>query len=71
MAAEKSDDFSELPKTLYKEGSAFVKRCVKPNRKEFLSVSKAVAAGFILMGFIGYIIKLVHIPINNVLVGSA
>jgi hypothetical protein len=36
---------------------------------EFLEISRAVAVGFLVMGFIGFAVKLVHIPINNILVG--
>ena len=36
---------------------------------EFLEISRAVAVGFLIMGFIGYLVKLIHIPINNILVG--
>jgi len=35
---------------------------------EFLSISRAVGVGFLVMGFIGYAVKLIHIPINNILV---
>ena len=35
---------------------------------EFLEISRAVAVGFLVMGFIGFAVKLVHIPINNILV---
>ena len=35
---------------------------------EFLKVSQAVAVGFLIMGFIGFFVKLVHIPINNIIV---
>lgn len=35
---------------------------------EFLEISRAVAVGFLVMGFIGFFVKLVHIPINNILV---
>jgi protein transport protein SEC61 subunit gamma-like protein len=27
--------------------------------------------GFLMMGFIGFFVKLVHIPINNILVGGS
>lgn len=37
---------------------------------EFLEISRAVAVGFLIMGFIGFAVKLVHIPINNILVFS-
>lgn len=29
---------------------------------EFIQISKAVAVGFAVMGFIGYFVKLIHIP---------
>lgn len=38
---------------------------------EYLKVLQAVSIGFALMGFIGYFVKLVHIPINNIIVGGA
>jgi hypothetical protein len=31
-------------------------------RIEFVQISKAVAIGFAVMGFIGYLVKLIHIP---------
>ena len=31
-------------------------------RVEFVQISKAVAIGFAVMGFIGYLVKLIHIP---------
>ena len=31
-------------------------------RTEFIQISKAVAIGFAVMGFIGYLVKLIHIP---------
>src|SRR5439155_22377094 len=35
---------------------------------EFIKISQAVAMGFLVMGFIGFFVKLIHIPINNILV---
>ncbi|OEH74542.1 protein translocation sec61 gamma subunit [Cyclospora cayetanensis] len=46
-----------------------VRRCTKPDAKEFKKIAWACAVGFLLMGFIGYFVKLVFIPINNILVG--
>ncbi|KAF8665254.1 hypothetical protein AX16_000276 [Volvariella volvacea WC 439] len=39
--------------------------------EEFVQICRAVAVGFAVMGFIGYFVKLIHIPINNILVGGA
>lgn len=38
---------------------------------EFLEISRAVAIGVLVMGFIGFAVKLMHIPINNILVSSS
>lgn len=38
---------------------------------EFMTVAKATLAGFVILGLIGFFIKLIHIPINHILVGSA
>jgi len=35
---------------------------------EFLDISRAVGVGFLIMGFIGFAVKLINIPINNILV---
>ncbi len=41
------------------------------DKKEFMQISKAVGMGFVVMGVLGYVIKLIHIPVNNILVGGA
>eukprot|EP00072_Mus_musculus_P035115 XP_006503573.1 PREDICTED: protein transport protein Sec61 subunit gamma-like [Mus musculus] len=47
-----------------------VKRYTKPNRKEFQKTAMATAIGFAIMEFVGFFVKLIHIPINNVIVGG-
>ena len=47
-----------------------VKKCTKPDRNEFTNIARAVGLGFTMMGFIGFFVKLIHIPINNILVGN-
>ena len=37
---------------------------------EFQKIAMATAIGFAIMGFIGFFVKLIHIPINNIIVGS-
>ena len=44
---------------------------VPADRREFIKISQAVGMGFLIMGAIGYVIKLIHIPVNNILVGGA
>lgn len=41
------------------------------DKREFLKISQAVGVGFVIMGTIGYFVKLIHIPVNNILVGGA
>ncbi|XP_076305236.1 protein transport protein Sec61 subunit gamma-like [Tachypleus tridentatus] len=53
-----------------KDSIRLVKRCTKPDRKEFQKIVIATAIGFGIMGFIGFFVKLIHIPINNIIVGT-
>lgn len=57
-------------KEFVKDSVRLVKRCTKPDRKEFRKIAIATAIGFAIMGFIGFFVKLIHIPINNIIVGS-
>ncbi len=40
------------------------------SKLEFQKIAMATAIGFAIMGFIGFFVKLIHIPINNIIVGS-
>ncbi|KAH7950994.1 hypothetical protein HPB52_004234 [Rhipicephalus sanguineus] len=55
-------------KQLSKDSIRLIKRCTKPDRKEFQKIAMATAIGFAIMGFIGFFVKLIHIPINNIIV---
>jgi len=55
-------------KEFVKDSVRLVKRCTKPDRKEFQKIAIATAIGFAIMGFIGFFVKLIHIPINNIIV---
>ncbi|KDN44364.1 protein translocase SEC6 [Tilletiaria anomala UBC 951] len=69
--SEKVKEFIDIPQSFIKEGTQFMTRCTKPNQKEYIQICRAVGMGFVVMGFIGYFVKLIHIPINNILVGGA
>ncbi|XP_043710437.1 protein transport protein Sec61 subunit gamma [Telopea speciosissima] len=60
------DPLREFAKDSYR----LVKRCHKPDRKEFTKVAFRTAVGFVVMGFVGFFVKLIFIPINNIIVGS-
>ena len=58
----------------YKSSYNFITYCEKPDRKgklynylEFFQISKQCALGFLIMGTIGFVIKLVFLMINNIL----
>eukprot|EP00897_Mesotaenium_endlicherianum_P010269 jgi/Mesen1/9270/ME000060S08708 len=53
-----------------KDSIRLVKRCHKPDRKEFIKVASRTAIGFVIMGFVGFFVKLIFIPINQIIVGS-
>lgn len=37
---------------------------------EFLKISQATLIGFAVMGFIGFFVRLIHIPVNSILLGT-
>ncbi|CAO1634244.1 unnamed protein product [Sympodiomycopsis kandeliae] len=69
--ADTIKEFAEIPQSFLKESTQFINRCTKPNQKEYIQICRMVGLGFVVMGFIGYFVKLIHIPINNILVGGA
>ncbi|KAF2709452.1 secE/sec61-gamma protein [Pleomassaria siparia CBS 279.74] len=64
-------EFADVPQEFVRDGVQFINRCTKPDKREFLKISQAVGVGFLVMGVIGYVVKLVHIPVNNILVGGS
>ncbi|KAI5855400.1 hypothetical protein BZA05DRAFT_391468 [Tricharina praecox] len=69
--ADQFAQIAEIPKEFLRDGTLFINRCTKPDKREFIKISQAVGIGFVVMGVIGYIVKIIHIPINNILVGAA
>ncbi|VAH39692.1 unnamed protein product [Triticum turgidum subsp. durum] len=61
-----------------KDSVRLVKRCHKPDSKdltlirhaEFTKVAARAAIRFVVMGFVGFFVKLIFIPINNIIVSS-
>ena len=68
MAAEGVEKLTEVPVEFFKDGSAFIKKCQEPDQKEYFKIIRAVGIGFIMMGVVGYAVKLVHIPIRYLIV---
>ncbi|EGR46898.1 hypothetical protein MKX07_003357 [Trichoderma sp. CBMAI-0711] len=69
--ADQVEEILEVPREFFKDGVQFINRCQKPDKKEFLKLCQAVGIGFGVMGAVGFIVKLIHIPLNGLLVGSA
>ncbi|VEU24372.1 DEKNAAC105598 [Brettanomyces naardenensis] len=65
--AEK-DKLTDAPVEFVKEGVQFVRKCRKPTKKEYVQLVRAVGIGFFMMGVVGYLIKLIHIPIRYLIV---
>ena len=51
----------------YKSSKNFIMNCEKPDMKEFMTIAKQCSLGFLIMGSIGFAIKLVFLMINNIL----
>ena len=49
------------------ESQRFLEVCEKPDVNEFKKIATSCAIGFAIMGGIGYVVKLLFIPINNII----
>eukprot|EP00293_Proteomonas_sulcata_P005451 CAMPEP_0184326162 /NCGR_PEP_ID=MMETSP1049-20130417/142363_1 /TAXON_ID=77928 /ORGANISM="Proteomonas sulcata, Strain CCMP704" /LENGTH=77 /DNA_ID=CAMNT_0026648339 /DNA_START=2077 /DNA_END=2310 /DNA_ORIENTATION=+ len=56
--------------TFYRDSKMLVRRCAKPDKNEFSKIALATGVGFLVMGFIGFFVKLMFIPINNIIVSN-
>ena len=72
-----SDFIEQTKKDLvefYDDSVNFMRQCSKPNKQgnplsnpEFIKMASSCAIGFAIMGVVGFLIKLVFIPINRIL----
>ena len=53
-----------------KDSVRLVKKCTKPSAEEFWKIASRTATGFVIMGFVGFFVKLVFIPINNIILSA-
>lgn len=49
------------------DSQRFLQVCEKPDVSEFKKIATSCAIGFAIMGGIGYVVKLLFIPINNII----
>ncbi|KAI8845638.1 hypothetical protein BJ741DRAFT_585395 [Chytriomyces cf. hyalinus JEL632] len=61
-------DIIDGPKQFAKDSINLINKCTKPTQTEFFQMAFAIGMGFVIMGFIGFFVKLIHIPINNIIV---
>eukprot|EP00127_Corallochytrium_limacisporum_P006104 Clim_evm53s218 gene=Clim_evmTU53s218 len=64
------EDVYQPVKQFADQSRQFLRKCSKPDRREYRKIAFAVAIGCGLMGLIGYVVKLVHMPITRILLGS-
>ena len=64
-------DFIAAPAKKFAENCHRVlKRCTIPSTKIIKKTALSAGTGFLVLGTIGFVFKLVSIPINNVIIGS-
>lgn len=49
----------------------FIKESKTPKKAEFRELLRGHIVGLVLIGLFAYVIKVIHIPINNMIVGSS
>ncbi|KEG13647.1 protein transport protein Sec61 gamma subunit [Trypanosoma grayi] len=65
------DETVIYPVTAFARNSRMlVRKCQKPNQSEFTTASMATLMGFVTMGLLGFFVKVIFIPINNVILGA-
>ncbi|GMF08848.1 unnamed protein product [Ambrosiozyma monospora] len=62
------EKLTDTPVEFIRDGTQFISKCTKPSKKEYLQLVRAVGVGFLMMGVVGYAIKLIHIPIRYLIV---
>lgn len=63
------DNVADPAKQFALDSYRLVQKCSKPEAKEYKKILLATSVGFAIMGVIGFLVKLVFIPINQLLLG--
>ena len=58
--------FDDL-KDFFKSSKNFITSCQQLNKTDFMTIAKECSLGFLIMGTIGFVIKLIFLMINNIL----
>jgi protein transport protein SEC61 subunit gamma-like protein len=64
-----NENLAEPAKQFAYDSYRLVQKCSKPEAKEYKKIVLATSIGFAIMGVIGFLVKLVFIPINQLLLG--
>ncbi|KAG5982185.1 hypothetical protein E4U55_002203 [Claviceps digitariae] len=56
--ADSIQELVDTPSQFLKDGVQFMNKCQKPDQKEFTKICQAVGTGFVVMGVVGYVVKL-------------
>ncbi|CAI2380010.1 unnamed protein product [Moneuplotes crassus] len=67
---KKDESYTGQLKQFAVDSQRFMDKCEKPNKDEYMKILTACSIGFVVMGLIGYFIKLIFIPINNIILGT-
>ncbi|KAL2162684.1 hypothetical protein VTH06DRAFT_6520 [Thermothelomyces fergusii] len=63
--ADQIQEILDVPREFVKDGVQFINRAQKPDRREFIKISQAVGVGFLIMGAVGYFVKLTAADLGN------
>lgn len=47
-----------------------LRRCTKPDRAQFVKVATRTGLGVVAAGFVGFFVKLVFIPVNQIILST-
>ena len=61
------DNAKNFVQDFIRESIEFIKKCEKPGPKKFTETASSCAIGFAIMGIIGFVLKLLFLPISNML----
>jgi protein transport protein SEC61 subunit gamma-like protein len=67
---EAVDIIYQPAKKFIEDSKRVLKRCTLPSLKIIKKTAISTAAGFAILGSVGFLFKLISIPINNVIIGS-
>ena len=64
-----NENVTEPMKAFAQDSYRLVQKCSKPEAKQYKQILVQTTIGFAIMGVIGFLVKLVFIPINGFLLG--